>query len=94
MSRLEIIHLRLSGESVESINDRITASIQTAGKDTGILTLYRRDGLNTDIAVHLYMMMPPGKQGPSDLGCHIAAALRNYGLVEHTLWEEMTRTQI
>ena len=89
MHRLEIIHLRLSGESVESLNDRIKTSIHPAGKDTGILTLYRRDGLDTDVAVHLHMRVPPGKQGPSDLGCHLATALREYGLVEHTVWEEM-----
>ena len=90
MRRLEIIHLRLSGESVASINDRLKASIRTAGNDTDMLTLYRQDGLETDIAVHLHLMMPPGKQGPSDLGCHIAAALRDYGLVKHTVWEELT----
>ena len=90
MRRLEIIHLRLSGETVESINDRLKASIRAAGKDIGILPMYRRAGLETDVAVHRHMMVPSEKQGPSDLGRHIAEALRDYGLVEHTVWEEMT----
>ena len=90
MRRIEIIHLRLSGESVESLGRRIKASIRTAGKDTDILTMYRRDGLETDIAVHLHMVMPSEEQGLSNFGCHIAAALRDLGLVEHTVWEEIT----
>ncbi len=88
MSRLEIIHLRSSGEPLESLGHRIRESLASAGKNTEV-TLYRRDGLETDIAVHLHHPVPPGEHGLSGLGLRLASSLRAFGLVEHTLWEEL-----
>jgi hypothetical protein len=90
MSALEIIHLRSSGESVESLGKRIRDSIQTEGRDTEIVTLYRRQGLETDVAVHIHHMKPRRWNGPSTIALHLAHALRTHGLVEHTVWLEMT----
>ena len=93
MSRLEIIHLRSSGVPLESLGHRIRESLATEGKNAEV-TLYRRDGLETDIAVHLQHPVPPEKNGPgknglSGLGLQLASSLRVFGLVEHTLWEEL-----
>lgn len=88
MNRLEIIHLRSSGRSLEPLGERIRESIRQEGGDGAVVTLYRRRGLETDLAVHVRPDGEPQK-GPSNLGFRLAAALRNYGLVEHTLWEEL-----
>ncbi len=87
MSWLEIIHLRSSGEPLEPLSRRIQESIRTGGSDR--VTLYRRAGLETDVAVHIHYPEPPEKEGPSGLGLRLASALRAFGLVEHTLWEEL-----
>ena len=92
MKRLEIIHLRSSGEPLASLGDLISASIgqtdDTHGEENGtVVTLYRRAGLETDLAIHLEQAVDRGSSG---LGLRLAAALRSYGLVEHTLWEELT----
>lgn len=85
MRRLEIVHLRSSGEPPESLADLIRASI--TGEGAEVVTLYRREGLETDVAVHIHHPEAPARQG--SLGLQLASALRAFGLVEHTLWEEL-----
>jgi hypothetical protein len=87
-TRLEIIHLRSSGEPIESLTDRINRSIGDGSEDACTLTLYRRHGLETDLAVHVRHRAAQGK-GPSDLALRLASELRAYGLVEHTVWEAL-----
>ncbi len=87
MSRLEIIHLRSSGEPPEALGQQIRDSLDT-GDEHARVTLYRRQGLDTDVAVHIKHRDAPEVEGPSDLGLQLAAALRALGLVEHTLWQE------
>ena len=88
MSQLEIIHLRSSGEPLESLGRRIRESLAAEGETTEV-TLYHREGLGTDFAVHIRDLEAPGNAGPSRLGLQLASALRTLGLVEHTLWEEL-----
>jgi hypothetical protein len=89
MRQLEIIHLRSSGELVESLGDRISESINAAGGDIKVVTLYRRKGLETDIAIHIHHLEVSETEGPSSLGQRLTSELRAFGLVEHALWEEL-----
>ena len=89
MRTLEIIHLRLSGEPAESLRDRISESINAAEGDSEVVTLHRRKGLETDVAIHISHLAEPKTEGPSSLGVRLASALRSFGIVEHTLWEEL-----
>jgi hypothetical protein len=89
MKQLEIIHLRLSGEPVETLSSQIRDSIRAAGTGTQVVTLYRRKGLETDIAIHINHLEGLEPDGQSSLGVRLASALKAYGLVEHTLWEEL-----
>ncbi len=89
MKRLEIIHLRSSGEPLEALTERISGSLAEGDEGAETLTLYRRRGLDTDLAVHLVRADVGAKRGPSDLALRLASELRAYGLVEHTVWEEL-----
>jgi len=89
MNQLEIIHLRSSGEPIESLTKLICASIPEGGEEVSTLELYRPHGLETDLAVHVRCHGTAGGEGPSDLGLRLASELRAYGLVEHTVWEEL-----
>ncbi len=85
---LEIVHLRSSGEPLAVLAGRIRESLGTADENTEI-TLYRRYGLETDLAVHIHHRgLPRGKE-PSGLALQLASALRGFGLVEHTQWEDL-----
>ena len=90
MSRLEIIHLRTAGSSFASLARQIREAIGSEVGGTGVVTIYRRSGLDTDVAVHISSHGKGETASSSALGLHLASALSAYGLVEHTLWEEMT----
>jgi hypothetical protein len=90
MSRLEIIHLRTAGSSFASLAQQICEAIGSEVDGTGVVTIYRRSGLDTDVAVHIYWHGNGERDDPSAVGLHLASALSAYGLVEHTLWEELT----
>jgi len=89
MNTLEIVHLRSSGEPLESLSELIKESIWAEGNGTEVVTLYRRQGLETDVAVHIRHRKEQGEIEPSALAFHLANALRAFGLVEHTMWEEL-----
>lgn len=89
MKRLEVIHLRSSGEPLDSLGRRIRESIRAEATNTDVVALYRRDGLETDLAVHIHLSRAPGADEPSALGLRLASALKAFGLVEHTLWKEL-----
>ena len=89
MIQLEIVHLRSSGEPIESLAELISASIREGGEEASTLKLYRRHALETDLAVHILSPDVARKTGPSDLALRLASELRAYGLVEHTVWEEL-----
>jgi hypothetical protein len=88
MNTLEIIHLRSSGEPLEALADRIRESIWAEGHGSRVATLYRHHGLDTDVAVHIR------GDGPTTLAAHLALALKEYGLVEHTVWEEIEPDEV
>ena len=82
MKQLEIIHLRLSGEPVEALSGQIHDSIRAAATDARVVTLYRRKGLETDVAIHINHLEGLGPDAKDSLGVRLASALKAYGLVE------------
>ena len=88
MSHLEIIHLRSSSEPIETLADRIRESLWDEGRNEGVFTIYRRDGLATDLAVHIRHDTTDASV-PSRLGLNLVSALAAFGLVKHSVWHEM-----
>jgi len=67
----------------------IRESMWDDGRRNGVTTIYRRAGLATDLSIHI--RHPEGAAGPpSRFGLRLVASLAEYGLVEHSVWEEMT----
>jgi hypothetical protein len=89
MNRLEIIHLRTAGPSFATLAQLVREAIGPGVDDNVVVTRYRRNGLETDVAIHIAHRESGEGADPSDLGLHVASALSAYGLVEHTLWEEL-----
>ena len=90
MKKLEIIHLRSSVKQFESLRSRIAESIRAEGDPGEVVMMFRRCGLESDVAIHINHHDDPGFDGPSALGLHLAAGLKAHGLVEHTLWEALS----
>ena len=89
MKTLEIVHLRSSGKPIESLGEMIGESIRSGDEAAESITVYRRHGLGTDIAIHIRRFETGRMNGPSALAYQLANSLRAYGLVEHTMREEM-----
>lgn len=88
MSTLEIIHLRSSSEPVESLAEMIRESMWEDGRQNGVSAIYRRAGLATDLAIHI-RHPERGAAVPSQFGLRLVSSLAEFGLVEHSVWEEM-----
>ena len=83
MSLLEIIHLRSAGKKLDDLFHAIKASIGGAEN----IRVYRRDGLETDISIHIHHNINlDGK--PSSLGSRLTFTLKDFGLVEQSFWKE------
>ncbi len=87
MKRLEIIHLRLAAGSsddlVEDIKRSATGSVQTAE-----IRIFQHAGVATDLGVHILHDTDGAAPLPSHLGTSIASALKDHGMVEHSVWIE------
>jgi hypothetical protein len=87
MKRLEIIHLRLAGALPTGLFEEIRQST-TNTTDSASIRLYWRVNVENDIAIHLDLEESGPDKQASDLGVRLAAGLREYGMVEHTVWVE------
>ena len=83
-----------SGRKAEEwVADRIRESLWDEGRNEGVFTLYRRDGLATDLAVHIRHEKDDAEV-PSRLGLNLVSALATFGLVKHSVWHEMTEQPV
>ena len=86
MKRLEIIHLRSTDGRLE---DRVRSILRLAAtlERPSELLIYRRERVPTDLSVHL-VHRRSSEELPSQLGMRLASALREHGMVEHSVWTE------
>lgn len=89
MKALEVIHLRLAGASPKTLAENIRASVKSSSDQTA-LRIFRHGTLETDLVVHLYREVSERDDRASDLGTRLASMLRPYGIVEHSVWMEVS----
>ena len=87
MKTLEIIHLRFAGETPQNLVEIIREAIGSEGELIDI-RFYRHTKLDNDLAVHLTRETSKGESGPSQVGVGVAALLKDYGMVAHSVWTE------
>ena len=87
MKTLEIIHLRMAGESPQALVDVIRKSVGSQ-PDSVDVRVYRHTKLETDLLVHLHRAMAQQSDCPCECGERLASMLRAYGMVEHSVWVE------
>ena len=88
MKTLEIIHLRLAGQNPQTLVEVIRKSIDAEPEPMDI-RIYRHTRLETDLVVHLHREVAEKSDRASDLGARLASVLREHGMVEHSVWEEL-----
>jgi hypothetical protein len=85
MNRLEIIHLRLADATHPGLVEDIRRAIDTGGAGPAAY-VYRHATLAGDLSIHLHFEFSGGEHRA--LGAHLARALKEHGMVEHTVWLE------
>lgn len=89
--RLEIIQLRVPGKHRAGLIEDIHRSVTGVRQLT--VRLYFSATVPTDLSVHIQSVANTGAQQTSDLGVRLAAAMRDHGMVQHTVWMEDQRQQ-
>ena len=89
MTTLEIVRLRAVGKPIAILSTQIAETVESTSSNT--VTIYRRTGLDTDLAVHIRTHEAASTSERSAVGTRLASELRAYGIVEHTVWTEMDK---
>ena len=58
------------------------------------IRIYRHSVVETDLSIHIYWKSEPGSQNKSPLGLRFSSALRNLGLLNHSVWVETAGLEI
>jgi len=87
MKILEIIHLRMAGDSPQALVDVIRKSVGSQ-PDLMDVRIYRHTKLETDLVVHLHRAIAEQSDRACECGERLASMLRAYGMVEHSVWVE------
>lgn len=76
---------------------RLAAALQNLVNDVvknakhAPIRVFRREKLDSDICIVVFHSGKKTKTGESALGLHLASALMDVGLVNHTIWHEIER---
>lgn len=88
MMWLEVIHVRMSEQELDRLNPIFTQLIDEIRENESCrkVKLFKRALLETDACLHLYHDSENVQNTGSPVGLHLAAALKPFGMVNHTVW--------
>jgi hypothetical protein len=88
MKWLEVIKLRSAGKD-SGLLEELLLSIERLSQD-GLMEMkiYDHAALETDLSVHLHWESGRLEQNGSALGLRLAQALKEFGLIDHSMWIE------
>ena len=73
----------------KTVQDLMADVARCDGSDN--IRIFGRENIETDICIVLFHSGEKEKTGGSPLGLRIVAALKEIGLVHHTIWNEMAQ---
>ena len=91
MTWLEIIELRSAGGNnklLESQMQKLVNEVYERTKNNAV-RVYCRLMIDTDFSIHLFHDSKKVEKSGSPLGLRLASALKEFGLVNHSIWIEM-----
>ncbi len=92
MKQLEIIQVRLTGKAQTALLSDIRGSV-LAGTESDHVRFYCHATVPTDLSIHIHSETRTCPGRTSDLGVRLAAAMRDHGMVQHTVWiEDQSKT--
>ena len=93
MRWIDIITLRSSTTSLESLNNEVLLSIINNMPERSLKgsKIYRRYAMDSDLSIHLFWDSENIEQKENILVQHLIQFLKQYGLVNHSIWVEQDR---
>ena len=94
MRSVEIITLRSSANINTQAVDELLKGVSESNLPTDTskhlveIRIYHHSVVETDLSIHIYWKSEPGSQDKSPLGLRFSSALRNLGLLNHSVWVE------
>lgn len=94
MRWVEIIALRSPANIDTQFVDELLKEVSESDSPTDTpkhlleIRIYHHAALETDLSLHIYWKSEPGTQNKSPLGLRFSSALRNLGLLNHSVWVE------
>jgi hypothetical protein len=85
---LEVIHLRVAAREGDRMLPILRQLIDEISEKEhcGTVKLFRRAHIETDVCLHLQHDSDQESAGGSPVGVRLAAALKPFGMVNHTVW--------
>jgi hypothetical protein len=88
MKWLEIIKLRSAGKDSELLKEFLLSIDRSSQNGLVETKTYHHATLETDLSVHLHWQSRRPEVNGSGLGLRLAQALREFGLIDHSVWVE------
>lgn len=88
MKWIEIIKLRNAGEVPESLKVLLSGLLKNGPSGLAEARLYRHASWETDWTMHLHWETEQPEKNGSALGLHLSQALKEFGLIDHSIWIE------
>ena len=91
MKWLEVIKLRSAGKGSGLLEEFLLSINKLSQSGLVEMKTYHHAALETDLSVHLLWESEQPEQNGSSLGLRLAQALKEFGLVDHSIWVEEER---
>jgi hypothetical protein len=90
MKWVEIITLRSPTTINTQFVDELLKQVDKSDTPKHLVEIrtYHHSKVETDLSIHIYWKSEPGSQHKSPLGLKFSYALRNLGLLNHSVWVE------
>jgi hypothetical protein len=88
MQWLEVIKLRSAGNCEKVLEILRTIARSAQGKGLVKIRIYRHGALERDLSLHLYWESDQPVQKASPLGHQLVQIVKEFGLIDHSLWIE------
>jgi hypothetical protein len=88
MKWLEIIKLRSAGNNSGLLKELLLSIDKLSQSELVEMKPYHHAALETDLSVHLLWKSGKPEQNGSALGLRLAQALKEFGLIDHSVWIE------
>ena len=96
MKWIEIITLRSPTRINKQFVDELLKEVDESDTPKHLveIRIYHHSVVETDLSIHIYWKSEPGSQHKSPLGLKFSYALRNLGLLNHSVWVETAALEI